>query len=86
MSARPFTPDVDRDARLVMVAMNHGREALYSHAMLLGEEFAGGPDRLVEHGNWLRSDPAYKQQVIDRCVELEMETRGADLQDEGVDK
>ncbi len=72
--ARPFTQDIDRDARLVMVAMKHGPAALCSQAMLLGPEFAGGPDRLVEHGNWLRSDPDYKQRVIDRCVELEQKT------------
>ena len=68
---RPFTKDVDRDARLVLIAMNHGFDALCTTAMLLGDEFAGGPDRLKEHGDWMRSDEDYKNQVIDRAVELE---------------
>ena len=68
---RPFTMDVDRDARLVVVSMHLGKEALFSQAMMLGEEFAGGPDRMVEHGNWMRSQPDYLKRVVSRCVEIE---------------
>lgn len=67
----PFEKNVERDARLVLTAMVGGFQAVCSQAMHM-EEFKGGPDRVLEHADWLKSqDDAYIMEVSTRAAELE---------------
>lgn len=75
-SMKPFTKNVERDATLVLIALNHGPDGLRRQAMQL-PEFEGGPDRLEEHAAWMRSDPAYLKEVTDRAIQLDAEKRKA---------
>lgn len=68
-----FTQNIERDARLVLAGMTGGFDAVCGAAMLL-PEFVGGPDKVIEHGEWLRSQPKdYIHQVADRAAEIERE-------------
>lgn len=50
-----FEKNLERDARMVAICARGGFEALCSYAMLL-PEFSDGPDLVLEHAKWLKSD------------------------------
>lgn len=66
-----FEQNVDRDARLVKAGMSGGFEAVCAVAMF-DPEFAGGPDTVIAHGEWLKAQPkTYIDRVIDKIMEEE---------------
>lgn len=67
-----FKQNIERDARLVIAGMHGGFEAVCSVAMLM-VEFNGGPDKVLAHAKWLKSDKAYLDKVIAKIIAIEKE-------------
>lgn len=76
-----FKQDKERDALLVYAGMVGGFQGVCGCALEMSisahPEMKGGPDRVIQHADWLRAQPKdYMSSVCIRAAEIERERAG----------